>query len=115
MRFALFLLLLPTAALADDFALLTDDRLLSQVEVHELTQRPVVEFYDGGQSRYAADGAYSYTYQGGGTAHGQFKIASQGVICIAYNNGRSRCDTFVWSHGRLVMLTEKGGRFAIRP
>ena len=115
MRLALTLLLLPAAVLADGFMLLADDTRLSKAEVQEMTEKPVVEFYEGGQSRYGADGSYSYTYQGGGTAHGQFEIASDGVICILYNNGRGRCDTFVWSHDRLVMLTEKGERFPIRP
>ncbi|NNE51498.1 MAG: hypothetical protein HKN30_03750 [Sulfitobacter sp.] len=115
MRLVLFLLILPMTALAAEFPLLKDDRVLSRDEVSALTQRDVVEFYEGGQSRYAADGRYNYTYQSGGTAFGDYEIGSDGVICIAFDNGRDRCDRFVHSHGRIVMITEGGDRYPIRP
>lgn len=81
----------------------------------EMTRNQTLIFYEGGQSRYSVGGAYSYSYQGGGTAFGRFQIEGDGTICIAFNNGRSRCDAFVRSHGRLVMITQSGDRFPIRP
>lgn len=115
MRFVIPFLLLSTPALAEDFALLEGDNVLSREDVVAMTERHLVEFYEGGQSRYSAGGAYSYTYQGGGTAYGAYEIGPDGVICILFQNGRDRCDKFVRSHGRLVMITQSGDRFPIRP
>lgn len=115
MRLLILLLSLPSALWAADFQLLKDDVALTRQEVVQMTERGLLTFYEGGQSRYSADGAYSYTYDQGATAFGAFSIGEDGVICIEYQNGRSRCDRFVNSHGRLVMLTEDGQRFAIRP
>jgi len=115
MRLLAFLLLLPTAAIASDFAVLKGDTPLTREEVIALTQTHLVEFYEGGQSRYSVGGSYSYTYQSGGTAFGKFEVGPEGAICIKYRNGRNRCDRFVRSHGRLVMITQTGDRFPIRP
>ena len=115
MRLALFLFLLPMSALAVEFPLLKDDRVLSRDELFALTERDVVEFYEGGQSRYAADGSYNYTYQSGGTAFGDYEVGADGIICIVFDNGFDRCDRFVQSHGRIVMITESGDRYPIRP
>lgn len=115
MRLLLFLLCLPVSLWAAGFQLLDGDVALNHEEVVEMTQRRVLTFYDGGQSHYSVGGSYSYTYEEGGTAFGSFTIALDGTVCIAFRNGRSRCDRFVRSHGRLVMLTEDGLRFPIRP
>lgn len=115
MRYFLMFLMFPCAAVAADFTLLAGDQALSRDEVAALTGRDVVEFYEGGQSRYAVGGAYSYTYLGGGTAFGRFEIAEDGVVCITFNNGRDRCDRFVRSHGRVVMITQSGDRYPVRP
>lgn len=115
MRPLFLLLLTPVAALASDFALLSGDIPLTRDEVVTLTETHLVEFYEGGQSRYSVGGSYSYTYEGGGTAFGAFDVGPDGVICVIYRNGRDRCDRFVRSHGRLVMITQSGDRFPIRP
>lgn len=115
MRLLPVFLLSALPAAAADFSLLDGDRVLSRDEVVAMTKRDVVEFYEGGQSRYSEGGSYSYTYQGGGTAFGTFEIGPDGVICILFQNGRDRCDQFVRSHGRLVMITQSGDRFPIRP
>lgn len=115
MRFIVFLLCLPVAVWAEDFQLLETDEALSRDEVVEVTASQALTFYDGGQSKYSAGGSYSYTYDQGGTAFGTFNVEADGMVCIAYRNGHSRCDRFVRSHGRLVMLTADGQRFAIRP
>ncbi|MCX7566743.1 hypothetical protein OS189_10360 [Sulfitobacter sp. F26169L] len=115
MRYLIALFLLPSALWAGEFHLLDGDAALSRAEVMQVTERHLIEFYEGGQSRYSAGGAYSFTYASGGTAYGSFTVNSDGTICISYRNGRSRCDRLVRSHGRLVMLTQGGQRFAIRP
>lgn len=116
MRFCLALLMLYTPAFAEDFELLSGDQALDRVEVVAMTANSDVEFFEGGVSHYSVGGAYSYTYANdGGTAYGSFNVAPDGLICIDFRNGRSRCDRFVRSHGRLVMITESGDRFPIRP
>lgn len=117
MRFAFLFLVscFAVSALAAEFDLLAGDRVLSAAEMEDMTARHLLEFYEGGQSRYSAGGAYSYTYEGGGTAFGQYEIGPEGTICITFRNGRDRCDQFVRSHGRLVMITQSGDRFPIRP
>lgn len=115
MRYFIFLMLWPATLWAEGFAALEDDVVLSRAEVVEMTAGSALEFYEGGLSLYSVGGSYSYTYAGGGTAFGSFEIGADGTVCIAYRNGHSRCDMFVRSHGRLVMLTADGQRFAIRP
>ena len=116
MRILLALLLSATPAFAEGFTLLGGDEALNRAEVVAMTTSGPVEFFEGGVSRYSVGGSYSYTYANdGGTAYGSFEVAADGLLCIAFRNGRSRCDRFVRSHGRLVMITESGDRFPIRP
>jgi hypothetical protein len=78
-----------------------------------IVNQPVV-FFDDGRSRYSAGGSYSYTYLGGQSAYGAFRIADDGQVCITFRNGFDRCDRFVENAGRLVMLTADGQRFPVR-
>ena len=103
-------------AASEEFPLLSGDTALTRAEVTQMTEGDDVVFFEGGMSRYSVGGAYSYTYpNGGGTAFGTFEVTPDGLICIAFRNGHSRCDRFVRSHGRVVMITQKGDRFPIRP
>ena len=72
-------------------------------------------FYDDGQSKFSAGGAYSYTYSSGDSAFGTYSIAEDGSVCIAYRNGFSRCDLYVRSGERLILIDEKGNRYPVRP
>jgi len=86
------------------------------MEVVALTKDATLTFFDDGQSKYSSGGAYSYTYaNGGGTAFGQFEVRPDGLVCITFRNGRGRCDMYVRSRGRTVMITSRGERFPIRP
>ncbi|WP_085796230.1 hypothetical protein [Falsiruegeria litorea] len=117
MRYLLIFLLLSGAASAAEWRLRQGDVPLTRTEVSALEGR-VLTFYDDGQSRYSAGGAYSYTYSaenGGGTAFGTFEVVEDGSICTAFRNGFNRCDLFVHSKGRLVLITEKGERYPVRP
>ena len=115
MRFVLALALLPTCVFADGFDVLEDDTALTHDEVLDLTYGHSLSFYEGGKSRYSVGGAYSYSYQSGATAFGHFEVQPDGKVCVTFVNGRTRCDRFVRSHGRLVLLTQDGGRFPVRP
>ena len=109
------LLVFASIAMADGWALRDTDRILSAEEVAALTHGQIIEFYDDGQSRYFEDGGYSYTYASGAQAFGRYNIESDGTVCIDYRNGFSRCDRYIEANGRIVLLTEGGLRFPIRP
>lgn len=102
---------------AAEWRIKPDDVPLTQPELEALAGRTLT-FYDDGQSRYSTGGAYSYTYSvanGGGTAYGSYHIAEDGSICVAYRNGFSRCDLYVHSGERLILIDEKGNRYPVRP
>ncbi|GFE50440.1 hypothetical protein So717_21930 [Roseobacter cerasinus] len=90
------------------------DRELTRAEVEQLTDGRTLIFFDEGRSRFSAGGAYSYTYVSGESAFGRYRVEQDGTVCIDYRNGFSRCDRYVESSGRIVMLTQKGERFPIR-
>lgn len=118
MRLALLLTLFPFCASAQDFALRDGDVPLDPAALAEAVTGRTLIFYDDGQSRFSAGGAYSYTYSaanGGGTQFGTFTVMGDGIICILYRNGADRCDMYVRSGGRLTVLTEEGARFPVRP
>ncbi len=87
---------------------------LPQAELEALAGRTLT-FYDDGQSKFSAGGAYSYTYASGESAFGTYSIAEDGSICIAYRNGFSRCDLYVRSGERLILIDQKGDRYPVRP
>ena len=101
--------------MAADWALRESDRALTREEVEALTAGHTIVFYDDGQSKYSVGGAYSYTYASGDTAFGRYDIDPEGIVCIAYRNGFSRCDRYVENAGRFILLTTDGLRFPIRP
>ena len=95
----------------------TDGRFDAEGVAAAVTAR-VLTFYDDGQSRFSPGGAYSYTYSaanGGSSQFGTWEAGEDGQIWIAYRNGLSRCDLYVEADGRLVVLTEDGGRYPVRP
>jgi len=110
---ALFLCL-PLATNAQSWKLRDND---IRLDPHQLTDALVdqrIVFFDNGESTFSPDGAYSYTYDQGGTAYGRYTISDDSTVCIAYDNGFSRCDMYVRNGERLVLLTEDGLRFPIR-
>ncbi|MFL4469902.1 hypothetical protein ACERZ8_08515 [Tateyamaria armeniaca] len=116
MRLIPLLLFLATPVAAQDWAFRSSDTVLDRSAVLTLVEGHTLIFFDDGQSKFSAGGAHSYTYaNGGGTAFGRFDVAEDGLVCIAYRNGFSRCDRYVENAGRYVLLTEKGERFPIRP
>ncbi|WP_420586238.1 hypothetical protein [Ruegeria sp.] len=113
-RFMIFALLIAAPVQAADWPVKPGDVPLSPEELEALEGRTLT-FYDDGQSKYSAGGAYSYTYASGQSAFGTYSIAEDGSICIAYRNGFSRCDLYVRSGDRLILIDEKGDRYPVRP
>ena len=113
----LLLVLIPFGAQAQDLAPRESDVLLDQTEMIEDVVGQTHEFFDGGQSFFSISGSYSYTYPDGGIAYGRWDIPNDvapGVICTYFRHGFSRCDRYVRSNGRLLLITDSGDRFPIR-
>lgn len=92
-----------------------DDREMSAVELTDTLSGMVVEFFDGSKSRFAVDGRYAYTYSDDGPAWtGQYTANDDSTVCVAFDNGSSRCDTFVFAGERLTLIIEDGTRFPVR-
>ncbi len=116
-RFLILALLTASPAVAAEWPTKPGDVPLSPEELKALAGQTFT-FYDDGQAEFSAGGAYSYTYSaanGGGTAYGSYRIAEDGSVCIAYRNGFSRCDLYVRSGERLILIDEKGDRYPVRP
>lgn len=111
----LFFAFVAVPVLAAEWALNETDRILNRDEVDGLTAGQTLVFYDDGQSKYSVGGAYSYTYASGESAFGRYRIEADGTVCIQYRNGFSRCDRYVQSGERIILLTGKGLRFPVRP
>ncbi len=113
-RYLIAALFAATPLTAAEWPTKPGDVPLSEQELEALAGRTLT-FYDDGQAAFSAGGAYSYTYAGGASAFGTYSIAEDGSICIAYRNGFSRCDLYVRSGERLILIDEKGDRYPVRP
>jgi hypothetical protein len=103
-------------AAAAEWRLKPGDTPFAQAELEALPGQSF-HFYDGGESLYGSDGAYSYTYSvenGGGTAWGTYRINGDGSICVDFVNGFARCDLYVRNGSRVILITEEGERFPVR-
>ena len=110
--------LIATTSVAQDWNIRPTDSRFDRETVAVAVTGRTLTFYDDGVSRFSAGGAYSYTYSevnGGGSQYGTWEPGEDGIICIDYRNGFSRCDMYVEADGRIVVLTEEGGRFPVRP
>lgn len=113
-RYLILALMTATPLTAAEWPTKPGDVPLSAEELDALAGRTLT-FYDNGKSRFSAGGAYSYTYASGESAFGTYSIAEDGSVCIAYRNGFSRCDLYVRSGERLILIDEKGDRYPVRP
>lgn len=115
---ALILMCLPASLWGQEFAVRDGDERFDIAGLTDAVTGRTLVFYDDGVSKFSAGGAYSYTYSevnGGGTQFGAFTVMADGIICILYRNGFDRCDMYVRSNNRLVVLTETGERYPVRP
>ncbi|WP_171130596.1 MULTISPECIES: hypothetical protein [unclassified Ruegeria] len=113
-RFLFLALIVASPLSAAEWPTKPGDVPLSVQDLEALAGRTLT-FYDDGQSKFSAGGAYSYTYASGESAFGTYSIAEDGSICIDYRNGFSRCDLYVRSGDRLILIDQKGDRYPVRP
>ena len=105
------------SAAAQDYALRDSDERFDVPGLSAALTGRSLTFFDDGVSRFSAGGSYSYTYgvqNGGGSQFGTFTVMPGGIVCILYRNGFDRCDMYVRSGGRIVVLTEDGERYPVR-
>lgn len=118
MRFVIYALLLSAgAAQAQEFNPRSTDLVLDADSMADRVVGRTHEFFDGGVSFFSVSGTYTYTYDGGRRAYGQYELQDSGaggVVCSSFDNGFSRCDMYVDDGTRLVLLTEDGTRFPVR-
>ncbi|MDH5529763.1 MAG: hypothetical protein OEY05_06970 [Paracoccaceae bacterium] len=110
---ALFVSASATASAAE-WAMRTGDQPFEAAELAAFLASQEVRFYDGGRSEYGPDDAYAYVYSSEDRAEGKFRIMDDGSVCIAFDNGFSRCDLYVRSGDRVLLIDEKGDRFPLR-
>ena len=92
-----------------------DDVRFSSADLTGALAGRTVEFFDGSKARYGTDGSYAYTYTDDDPPFiGQFTTDDESRVCVVFDNGFDRCDTFVRSNGRLVLIIEDGTRFPAR-
>ena len=114
MRLALFLCLLASPAAAQE-GLRDTDEVLDRAAMEALLAGQIIEFYDGSKSRYGSGGAYGYTYTDDGPVWaGRYSLHDDSRVCVAFDNGSSRCDLFVRDGERVVLITADGLRFPVR-
>ena len=117
MKYILILLILATPAAAQDYSVRGNDDVFTPAALADMIHDRDLEYFDGGVSRYNADGSYAWTYadnNGGAVLTGTHDIQEGGVVCITYDAGPQRCDMFVMSAARLVLLTDDGQRYPLR-
>jgi hypothetical protein len=74
-----------------------------------------MEFFDGSTAAYAGDGAYRYVYAPDDPPFvGVWAAGEGGEVCVTFDTGRSRCDTYVENGGRLVLIIANGDRYPVR-
>ena len=109
-------LIAATPLAAQDWAHRAGDVAFAAEALDARLRGRVLTFFDDGQSHYFEDGRYTYTYANqGGTAYGYWRVDAGSVVCIEFVHGAARCDRLVLNGARLILLTEGGDRFPVRP
>jgi len=109
-------LILASPAMAQEWNTRGSDAMIARGDLDTLLRGRILTFYDGGQSEFYGDGRYTYTYANeGGTAYGYWDITADSTVCLRFVHGAARCDYYVRDADRLVLITEGGDRFPIRP
>ncbi|MDE9450648.1 hypothetical protein J3R80_09255 [Aliiroseovarius sp. Z3] len=107
-------LLVASPSIADEWKTRPGDTRLDQTELSNTVSGQTLTFYDGATSVFNLDGTYSYTYGGGGTWLGDYKIGTDSTACILFVTGVSRCDLYIVNNDQLVLITKDGLRFPVQ-
>lgn len=111
--FALFMLLAAPVT-AQDWKSQPGDTAFDDTALADRLSGRTLVFFDNGQSVFESNGQYQYTYGGGGTWYGHWKVVTDSTFCVTFVTGVERCDRIVENGGRLVLQTADGLRFPVR-
>ena len=92
----------------------TGDQLLDSDGMQDQVVGRTHTFFDGGRSFFPITDTYTYTYPDGGVAYGRYEMRGDGVVCTFFNHGYERCDAYVRTGERLVLITSHGPRFPVK-
>ncbi len=90
------------------------DATFEGAELFNTLSGQTIEFFDASKASYAADGSYEYRYRPEDQAWRGTWDAEGAEVCVIFENGFDRCDTFVRSGDRLVMVIADGTRFPVK-
>jgi hypothetical protein len=101
---------------AQDFPTRDSDHLFSPSELTSRLSGKILTYFDNGKSRYYADGRYSYTFFGDAreSTGGYWTVRDDSAVCVEFITGQTRCDLFVQSGERLVLVDQKGDRYPVK-
>ncbi len=116
MRIALSAMIVCISTVASAAGNLRDgDAVLDQDALSAMISGQVIEFFDGSKSTYQIDGGYGYTYTDDGPVwSGRYLVGDNSDVCVTFENGSKRCDTFVLDERRFILITADGLRFPVR-
>ncbi|MGB0659532.1 MAG: hypothetical protein ACPGNV_05065 [Mangrovicoccus sp.] len=74
-----------------------------------------VTYKDKSASVYYKNGSYEYyAHEDAEPKPGRYKLYDHGMICVTFKKGGARCDTYVRSVKKLVLITAGGTRYPVR-
>ncbi len=97
----------------EDWNTQASDVHLTGEELGALVVGNRIDYSDGGTSRIRPDGSYVYTSAEGQRFPASYDIRSDGVVCLEFPAGGSRCDKFVKSGEQLVLINQRGSRYTV--
>ncbi|MEM6635682.1 MAG: hypothetical protein AAF667_07295 [Pseudomonadota bacterium] len=105
--------LVGTAAFAQGFR--DTDKFFDVDGLTTVLSGQVIEFYDGSLASYGVAGDYEFAYAPGEPPfRGIYEIGDRGEVCVDFDNGFGRCDTYVRSTDRIILVIEDGQRFPVK-
>lgn len=113
MRYFLgFLLCANLASAQTALGVRDSDTRLAPAALSTLLSGHIVRFHDGGFATFGADGQYAYAYDTGDQIwRGVYEVQEDSRVCVDFENGFSRCDTYIKDGERLILITDKGDRY----
>lgn len=85
------------------------DQALTEAQLEALIVGKTATFGDGGRATYRTNGTYQFR-AGSQVYRGKYTVGD-GMVCVLFDNGRSRCDRYVKSGNGYVLINQSGGRF----
>ncbi len=113
MRYLLGFLVLTNMATAQTALGVRDsDTLLAPAALTTVLSGNIVRFHDGGFATFGPDGQYAYAYDSGDQIwRGVYEVREDSLVCVDFDNGFSRCDTYIKDGERLILITDSGDRY----